>query len=147
MKWGKKMTLIIAICLEEKQTEKESVVIFSDSQATEGPVSYSVHKIEGIFSEKCLPLAFAAGSGDVAMIKKAIDVSNSILVTKSAEQWSDGTPSYQQFFEAVEEIENGLIDIFSSYVQSGLFLHIIFQYEKSLYPKKICINMRELFYV
>jgi 20S proteasome alpha/beta subunit len=109
------MTLIVAICLKEKRTGNESVVIFSDSQATAGPVSYSVHKIEEIFSEKGPPLAIAAGSGDMAMIKKAVDVSNSVLLTKAKEEWGGGTPSFEQFFEAVQDVENLLIDIFSEY--------------------------------
>ncbi len=120
------MTLIVAICLEGSKANEESIVFFSDSQATAGPVSYAVHKITEIFSEKGPPLAVAAGSGDVAMIKKAIDASNFVLLTKSNEEWGGESPSFPQFSEAIQDVENILIDIFSEYEKKGI--EISFQF-------------------
>jgi len=109
------MTLIVAICLEKKRTHEQSVLMFSDSQATTGPVAYSVHKIEEIWSDSDYPLAIASGAGDSAMIKKAINLSNSVLIKYATEEWDNKTPSFGQFWQAVQEIEKMLISKISEY--------------------------------
>jgi len=113
------MTLIVAICLEEERKNEESVIMFSDSQAMAGPVSYSMHKIAQIwFKEE--PLAIAAGAGDVAMVKKAVDLSSYILYSNAAEEWNEETPSFDQFQEAIQQVEKTLICRILEYEELGV---------------------------
>lgn len=106
------MTLIVAICTSEK--EGEGVLISSDSQATVGPVTYRVHKIVPIYQGD-ESLALAAGAGDSALVKKTLEISERILTKTSVREWDGKTPLFDQFREAVYEIEDSLITMISSY--------------------------------
>jgi 20S proteasome alpha/beta subunit len=117
------MTLIIAI--RTKESEGEGILISSDSQATMGPITYRIQKIFPIVLEKG-PLALAAGAGDTALIKKAVDLSNEILLQKSLKEWNEKTPSFDQFKETISEIEASLIEMFSAYRQKELEIEFDF---------------------
>jgi len=118
-----KMTLIVAICTVGE--EGEGIVICSDSQATVGPVTYRVHKIVPI-RQGIEPLALAAGAGDTALIKKAIDSSKKILTKNSVREWNGKTPSFDQFKETVPEIESSLVKKISFYKDRELTVNFDF---------------------
>lgn len=117
------MTSIVAICTVGK--EGEGIVICSDSQATVGPVTYRVHKIVPIW-QGIEPLALAAGAGDTALIKKAIDSSEKILTKNSVREWNGKTPSFDQFKETVPEIESSLVRKISFYKDRELKVNFDF---------------------
>lgn len=112
-----KMTLIVAICTEEK--DSEGIIISSDSQATVGPVTYRVKKIVPIMLDE-EPLALVAGAGDTALVKKATEAAEEILIKNSIREWNAKTPSYDQFKQAISEIETSLIEKISFYRERKL---------------------------
>jgi 20S proteasome alpha/beta subunit len=110
------MTLIVAICINEEEGE-QSILISSDSQATMGPITYRVHKIAPIREpiEGKEPIAIAAGAGDTAIIKKAIDISEQIIWEASNTDWENKTPTFDQFKQVISKIENALIQTIQFY--------------------------------
>lgn len=107
------MTLVLAICIGKEK--RESILFSSDSQATNGSVTYAAQKIFPILSQNDEPLAIAAGAGDIAMIKKAVDMSLEILDKNADEKWDNKTPYFDQFRQAIPAIETALVEKISKY--------------------------------
>ena len=119
------MTLIVAICICDG--ENQGILFSSDSQATMGPLTYRVHKVAPICEPNTdEPLAIAAGAGDAAMVKKAIDISKQILCETSNREWENRTPTFDQFKQTVSEIEIALIDKIQFYKSRCLNLDFAF---------------------
>jgi len=93
----------------------EGIVITSDSRATTyGILATTEEKIAPILLGDKVPLAVAAGSGDVAMIKDAISVAADILKGMSRDLWNRQTaPTVGDFAKAVKAIEKKLVERFT----------------------------------
>jgi len=117
------MTLLIALKWFHKG--KEGVVISSDSKVTVGPVSYETRKVYPILltvDEKSVPLAVAGGAGDASIIKQSYRICERVLRGLAIKEWGNKTPSFDQFEEAVKQIESALIRRFRELRDQGLDL-------------------------
>jgi len=117
------MTLLIALKWIHKG--KEGVVISSDSKVTVGPVSYETRKVYPILltvDEKSVPLAVAGGAGDASIIKQSYRICEKVLRDLAIKEWGNKTPSFDQFEEAVKQIESALIGRFRELRDQGLDL-------------------------
>lgn len=102
---------------------REGVVISSDSRATVGPVSYETRKVHPILlriSEEYIPLAVAGGAGDATLIKQSYRLCEKILQDLAVAEWESKTPSFEQFEDAVRQIESTLISRFRGLREQGL---------------------------
>jgi len=115
------MTLIIALKWIVKG--KEGVVISSDSKTTVGPVSYETRKIYPIVlkvDDKYVPLAVAGGAGEASIIKQSYRVCEKVLTDLAIKEWNNQTPTFEQFEDAVTQIESILIKRFDELREQGL---------------------------
>ncbi len=115
------MTLVIA--LKWVFNGKESVVISSDSRVTVGPITYEARKVYPIILEVNddeVPLAIAGGAGDASLIKQGYMICEKILKDLAVKEWNKKTPSFEQFEEAVKQIESALISRFRELRGQGL---------------------------
>jgi len=86
--------------------------VSSDSRATMGFVSYEVRKIYPVVLRVKgdeVPLAVAGGSGDAALVKQAYRLCERVLIDLAKSRWGGSTPSFEQFEEAVSQIESSLM--------------------------------------
>ena len=107
------MTLILA--LKWVVEGKEGVVVSSDSRATVGPVSYETRKVYPIFlkiGEEYVPLAVAGGAGEASLIKQGYRVCERVLMDMAVKEWGEKTPSFNQFEDAISNIESVFIQRF-----------------------------------
>ncbi|MCD6511216.1 MAG: hypothetical protein J7K45_01300 [Thaumarchaeota archaeon] len=117
------MTLLIA--LKWLFEGKESVVVSSDSKVTFGPVSYETRKVYPIAlkeGEEYVPLAIAGGAGDASLIKQSYRVCERVLTGLAVKEWGKQTPSFEQFEEAIQQIEPILMGRFRELREQGLEL-------------------------
>lgn len=117
------MTLILA--LKWIFNGKEGVVMSSDSKVTIGPVSYETRKVFPIVlrvGDEYIPLAIAGGAGDASLVKQSYRICESVLKNLAVKEWNGGTPTFEQFEEAVKQIESTLIHRFRRLREEGLEL-------------------------
>ena len=117
------MTLILA--LKWVLEEMEGVVVSSDSKATVGPISYEARKVYPIFLEAgkdLVPLAVAGGAGNASLIKQGYRVREKILRDLAVKEWGKRTPSFDQFEDAVRQIESVFIGRFRELREQGVDL-------------------------
>jgi len=117
------MTLLIVLKWISKG--KEGVVMSSDSKVTIGPISYETRKVYPILlrvDEKNVPLAIVGGAGDASLIKQGYRICESVLRNLAVKEWNKMTPSFEQFEEAVKQIESILIPRFRELREQGLDL-------------------------
>ena len=113
------MTLVLA--LKWYFGGSEAVVMASDSKVSLGPLSYDVRKIYPIFyGSDQVPLAIAGGAGDASLVKQAYRSSEKILIELARNRWEGRTPTFEEFEEAIEQIEAHLIQRFRSLREVGL---------------------------
>ena len=115
------VTLIIA--LKWLVEEGEAVVISSDSRVTAGPVAYETRKIYPIVLRaegKEVPLAIAGGAGEATVIKQSYRLCEKILTELALKEWKGRTPTFEQFEDAVYQIESTLIKRFRELREQGL---------------------------
>jgi len=115
------MTLIIALKWIEESNE--SVVISSDSKATVGPISYETRKVYPIgleVGDKYVPLAIAGGAGEASIVKQSYRVCEKVLTDLAVKEWKNQTPTFEQFEDAVNQIEFILIRRFKELREQGL---------------------------
>ena len=100
------MTLVLA--LKWILEGREGVVVSSDSKVTVGPVSYETRKVYPILLKAkgdYIPLAIAGGAGDASLIKQSYRICEKVLTDWAVKEWGEKTPSFNQFEEAVKQIE------------------------------------------
>jgi len=115
------MTLVIALKWIFKG--RESVVVSSDSRVTVGPITYEARKVYPIVlkvNDDEVPLAIAGGAGDASLIKQGYVICEKILRDLAVKEWDKKTPSFEQFEEAVKQIESILISRFRELRSQGL---------------------------
>ncbi len=112
------MTLVLA--LKWYFGNKEAIVMSSDSKVSFGPLSYEAKKIYPIFYDPETPLAIAGGAGDASLIKQAYRSSEKILIELAESRWEGRTPTFEEFEEAIEQIESYLVQRFRSLREMGL---------------------------
>jgi len=104
---------------------KEGVVVSSDSKVTVGPVSYETRKVYPIFltvDGEDVPLAIAGGASDASLIKQSYRVCERVIRDIAVREWKRKTPSFDQFEEAVKQIESAFIGRFRELRDQGLDL-------------------------
>lgn len=104
------MTLIIVLKWLVK--EGEAIVMSSDSRVTAGPVAYEIRKIYPIIlktEDKEVPLAIAGGAGEATVIKQSYRLCEKILTELALKEWKGQTPTFEQFEDAVYQVESALI--------------------------------------
>jgi hypothetical protein len=110
------MTLVIAFkTVAPGENGGEAVVMSSDSRATMGGLaSFRTKKIYPInvrtHDNKELPLALVGSSGDFALIKNVIEIIERRFREKFFGNWNNGRPSYDQFGEAIHNVEQEIIN-------------------------------------
>ena len=107
------MTLVIAMKWMVK--EKDAVVMASDSRVSLHYLTFEERKIYPIvFQGKDgeIPVAIAGGAGDVSIIKQAFRISEKIFRRYWEEIWNKKSPKFEQFEDAVNDIERELISRF-----------------------------------
>lgn len=117
------MTLLVA--LKWILEGKEGVVMSSDSKVTVGPVSYETRKVYPILltvDGESVPLAIAGGAGDASLIKQSYRVCERILRDLAVKEWGKKTPNFEQFEDAVKQIESAFIGRFRELREQGLDL-------------------------
>jgi len=113
------MTLVIA--LKWFIGDSEAIVMASDSRVSVGYLTYEARKIYPIFlKKKQVPLAIAGGAGDTSMIKQGFRICEKVLQVYAEKEWKRKTPSFEEFEEAVSEIESRLISRFRSLKEMGI---------------------------
>ena len=115
------MTLVLA--LKWILEGKEGVVVSSDSKVTVGPVSYETRKVYPILLKvdgDYVPLAIAGGAGDASIIKQSYRICERVLTDLAVREWGKKTPSFDQFEEAVRQIESILISRLRELREQGL---------------------------
>jgi len=115
------MTLILA--LKWVLGGKEGVVVSSDSKVTFGPVSYETRKVYPILLSvdgENVPLAIASGAGDATLIKQGYRLCEKVLRDLAVKRWGKRTPSFEEFEEAVGQIESAFIGRFRKLREQGL---------------------------
>jgi len=115
------MTLIIA--LKWIIEGNEGVVISSDSKATVGPISYETRKVYPIVlkvGDKYVPLAIAGGAGEASIVKQSYRVCEKVLTDLAVKEWKNQTPTFEQFEDAVNQIESILIRRFKELREQDL---------------------------
>jgi len=113
------LTLVVAFkCASE---EGEGVVISSDSRVTaEFGLMATEQKIIPIVLDDN-PLAVAAGAGDTAMVKSAINQAADILKDRTKEKWKgQPAPTVGDFAQVIEDIQARLINHFSNLRNMGI---------------------------
>jgi hypothetical protein len=101
----------------------EAVVMSSDSRATAGLVAYEVRKIYPIIFKaegKEVPLAIAGGAGEAAAIKQSYRLCEKILTELALKEWKERTPTFEQFEDAVYQVESALVKRFRELREQGL---------------------------
>jgi hypothetical protein len=101
----------------------EAVVMSSDSRATAGLVAYEVRKIYPIVFKaegKEAPLAIAGGAGEAAAIKQSYRLCEKTLTELALKEWKGQTPMFEQFEDAVYQVESALIKRFRELREQGL---------------------------
>lgn len=114
------MTLVIA--LKWLLGEEEGVLISSDSRATFGPIVYEVRKIHPIYlihNNVEIDLAVAGGAGDSSVVKQGYMMAESVLKDYSG-QVNFRNLTFEEFAEAVQDIETKLIQRFSFLRKEGI---------------------------
>ncbi|MGB9760835.1 MAG: hypothetical protein ACPLZG_13480 [Thermoproteota archaeon] len=115
------MTLVVA--LKWVRENNEGIVISSDSKATVGPVSYETRKVYPIVlkvGSEYVPLAVAGGAGDASIVKQSYRVCEKVLTDLATKEWNSQTPTFEQFEEAVKQVESILIERFKELREKGL---------------------------
>jgi len=129
------MTLVIA--LKQFETEKEAnkngrarLCVFSDSKETMGNELISMNrkcrKVYPILfgkqyvGSRAAPLAIWSGAGDSTFLKKGKSICETILKDHYIKEWEKAHPTFDQFGEAVEIIEESLLQKFKEYDKRNL---------------------------
>ncbi|MEM2099967.1 MAG: hypothetical protein QXV37_01415 [Candidatus Jordarchaeaceae archaeon] len=114
------MTLVIA--LKWLTGEGEGVLISSDSKVTAGPIAYEVRKIYPIYftyNDVEIDLAVAGGAGDSSVVKQGYMIAESVLKDYSR-RVNFRNLTFEEFGEAVRDIETKLIQRFSFLRREGI---------------------------
>ncbi len=109
------MTIVIAFRCDT-DGEEEGIIIASDTQATDGITAIEVEKIvpivygateEGV-DEKYI--AIASGAGHAGIVRQFIRLAEQILIEHFENDWEFQEPNYNQFEEAILEIQDEYIE-------------------------------------
>jgi 20S proteasome alpha/beta subunit len=117
------VALTLVLVLKWVFKDREGVVVSSDSKVTLGPVSFETRKVYPIVLRvdgDYVPLAIAGGAGDATLIKQSYRICEKILQDLAIREWGRKTPSFEQFEEAVRQIESALISRFRGLREQGL---------------------------
>jgi len=101
----------------------EALLMASDSRVSVGRLTYEVRKIHPVVlasGEEQVPLAIAGGAGDASLVKQGFRVSERVLLERAEGEWGSRTPSFEEFEEAVSEVESRLISRFRSLREAGI---------------------------
>jgi len=106
------MTLVIA--LKWLMGSSEAIIMASDSRVSIGRLTYEMRKIYPIMvksGEENIPLAIAGGAGDTSLVKKGFRTSEKVLHEYAKKKWRGKTPDFEEFEEAINDIELRLIQM------------------------------------
>jgi len=81
------------------------------------PITYPIVLKSG---DEYVPLAVAGGAGGASIIKQYYKICERVLSEMAVKEWHDSTPSYDQFEDAVGQIESRLIGRFRALRDNGI---------------------------